>query len=122
MARSSQDPDAQEIDPVETLPWSCMHTSVRRMIERVPAPATNTLLLVDDNPRNLLALGALLEPSGHRLVTADGGRSAIDTFEREEPDLVLCDFAMPECDGIEVLRAIRAHPFHGDTPVVIVTA
>lgn len=81
-----------------------------------------TVLLVDDDPRNLLALGALLGPSGHRLLTADGGRSAIAAFERDAPDLVLCDFAMPECDGLEVLRAIRSHPQRGDTPVVIVTA
>ena len=86
------------------------------------ASAARTLLLVDDDPRNLIALGALLEPLGHRLVTAHGGRAAIDMFEREAPDLVLCDYAMPECDGIAVLHAIRAHARRGDTPVVIVTA
>ncbi|HET6582343.1 MAG TPA: hybrid sensor histidine kinase/response regulator [Nannocystaceae bacterium] len=84
--------------------------------------APQTLLLVDDHPRNLVALGALLEPFGHRLLTASGGRAAIETFEREEPDLVLCDFAMPECDGMAVLRAIRSHPQRAETPVVIVTA
>jgi len=88
----------------------------------VTTSITKTILLVDDDPRNLLALGALLEPTGHRLVTADGGRSGIAAFERERPDLVLCDFAMPECDGIEVLKAIRRDPLGAETPVVIVTA
>lgn len=88
----------------------------------MPTSTSKTLLLVDDDPRNLLALGALLERFDHRLVTANGGRAAIEAFEREAPDLVLCDYAMPDCDGLAVLRAIRAHSRRGDTPVVIVTA
>jgi signal transduction histidine kinase len=92
------------------------------MIEGVSSSTLKTLLLVDDDARNLLALSALLDPLGHRLVTAAGGRAAIDAFEREPPDVVLCDFAMPDCDGIAVLRAIRAHAQRGETPVVIVTA
>jgi two-component system sensor histidine kinase/response regulator len=88
----------------------------------VTTSLTKTILLVDDDPRNLIALGALLEPTGHRLVTASGGRSAIAAFGRERPDLVLCDFAMPECDGIDVLNAIRRDPIGAETPVVIVTA
>jgi signal transduction histidine kinase len=80
------------------------------------------LLLVDDDVRNLLALEALLEPSGHRLLRASDGTTALRMFDEFEPDLVLCDLAMPDMDGIEVLARIRAHPTRGQTPVVIVTA
>jgi len=86
-------------------------------------PATQkTLLLVDDDPRNLIVLAALLDRSGHRLVRAEGGAQAIAAFETEAPDLVLCDLAMPRVDGMDVLAAIRAHPTRADTPIILVTA
>jgi two-component system sensor histidine kinase/response regulator len=83
---------------------------------------TKCLLLVDDDARNLLALEALLTPTGHRIVRATDGETALRLFDEVEPDLVLCDLAMPGMDGIEVLARIRAHPTRSHTPVVIVTA
>jgi two-component system sensor histidine kinase/response regulator len=81
-----------------------------------------TLLLVDDDPRNLVVLSALLDRFSLELVLADSGTAAIERFEMEAPDLVLCDLAMPGVDGMEVLAAIRAHPTRGDTPIILVTA
>ncbi len=83
---------------------------------------TKCLLLVDDDARNLIALEALLQPTGHRIVRALDGETALRLFDEIEPDLVLCDLAMPGMDGIEVLARIRAHPTRSHTPVVIVTA
>lgn len=83
---------------------------------------TKCLLLVDDDARNLLALEALLAPMGHRIVRALDGATALRLFDDEEPDLVLCDLAMPGMDGIEVLARIRAHPTRSHTPVIIITA
>lgn len=80
------------------------------------------LLLVDDDARNLLALEAVLRPTGHRLVRATDGPTALRLFDELEPDLVLCDLAMPGMDGIEVLARIRAHPTRSHTPVILVTA
>jgi two-component system cell cycle response regulator len=80
------------------------------------------LLLVDDDARNLLALEAVLGPTGHRLECARDGEMALRLFEELEPDLVLCDLAMPGMDGIEVLARIRAHPTRSHTPVILVTA
>ncbi|HET6582444.1 MAG TPA: response regulator, partial [Nannocystaceae bacterium] len=80
------------------------------------------LLLVDDDPRNLLALAALLAPEGFRLVHAHDGRAAVAAFEEVRPDLVLCDLAMPGMDGIEVLQRIRAHQSAAHTPFILVTA
>ncbi len=80
------------------------------------------LLLVDDDPRNLTVLSALLDRFSLQLIHAQGGLEAIGRFEVDAPDLVLCDLAMPRVDGMDVLAAIRAHPTRGDTPVILVTA
>jgi len=80
------------------------------------------LLLVDDEPLNLLALEAFLEPLGHEITKASGGREALLAFDRVPPDLVMLDLMMPEFDGIDVLRSVRAHPTRGDTPVILLTA
>jgi signal transduction histidine kinase len=89
---------------------------------RVIRGIQKTLLLVDDDPRNLVVLRALLDRFGHRLLHADGGAQAIASFETEAPDLVLCDLAMPRVDGMAVLAAIRAHPTRADTPIILLTA
>jgi two-component system sensor histidine kinase/response regulator len=80
------------------------------------------ILLVDDEPRNLALLEALLKPLGHRLTRAADGRDAVALFERERPDLVLLDFVMPGFDGIDVLTHIRATEYGAHVPVVLVTA
>lgn len=80
------------------------------------------LLLVEDDPRNMLALEALLSPHGHRLLQAADGETALELFDREAPDIVLCDLRLPGSDGIEVLGRIRAHPLRSHTPVIMITA
>lgn len=80
------------------------------------------ILLVDDQPRNLLALAALLEPEGYELMQAPHGRAALDTFARVGADLVLLDLMMPDLDGVEVLQLLRATEAGAHVPVVLVTA
>jgi two-component system, sensor histidine kinase and response regulator len=80
------------------------------------------VLLVDDDPRNLLALEALLQPLGHRLVRAPDAIVAMQVFEELHPDLVITDLMMPRYDGVALLGMIRAHPNRNDTPVILVTA
>ncbi len=85
-------------------------------------PTVRRILLIDDQPRNLLALSALLEPLGHELLRATDGREALAIFERERPDLVLLDLVMPGFGGLDVLAGIRACPVGGEVPVVLLTA
>jgi signal transduction histidine kinase len=80
------------------------------------------LLLVDDDPRNLALLEGYLAPLGHHVERANGGREALELFERAEPDLVLLDVMMPDLDGIDVLTHIRARTGGSYVPVVLVTA
>lgn len=80
------------------------------------------LLLVDDEPMNLVALRACLEPLGHEVLTARNGHLAIRAFEEFAPDLIMLDLVMPGVGGLDVLKRIRSHPSRGDTPVILLTA
>lgn len=80
------------------------------------------ILLVDDHPRNLLALEAILLPHGYELLRAADGPSALEAVMRERPDLMLLDLMMPGMDGIEVLTRLRASDGGAHVPVVLVTA
>ncbi len=81
-----------------------------------------TVLAVDDQPANLRLLNAVLTPRGHRVLTATSGRDAFALLETENADLVLLDIVMPEMDGYEVCRRIRATPSTEFLPVVMITA
>jgi len=81
-----------------------------------------TLLLVDDTAENLYAIGSLLQPH-YRVRVANGGAVALEVLRQAPyPDLILLDIMMPEVDGYEVLRQIKASPVTADIPVIFVTA
>lgn len=80
------------------------------------------LLVVDDDENNRDVLSRRLVRAGHRVALASGGREALDRVEREDFDVVLLDVMMPEIDGLEVLRRIRARRDAAGLPVIMVTA
>jgi two-component system, NtrC family, sensor kinase len=81
-----------------------------------------TILIVDDAPQNLAVLGAILQPL-YRVRAASSGERALDAAVREpRPDLILLDIMMPQMDGFETLRRIRADELTRDIPVMFVTA
>ena len=80
------------------------------------------VLVVDDNPDNLILLQYLLEELGFQTCIADCGRAALAMVESQPPDLILLDLMMPDLSGIEVARSIRGNPFIRDIPIVLVTA
>ncbi len=82
-----------------------------------------TVLIVDDDTRNLFALSSILELHGVRVLHAENGREGIDTLvEHPETDLILMDVMMPEMDGYAATTAIRAMPEHAQLPIIAVTA
>ncbi|HZU19344.1 MAG TPA: response regulator, partial [Candidatus Dormibacteraeota bacterium] len=82
-----------------------------------------TVLVVDDDVRNVFALTAMLERHGLRVIPAEGGQQAVAALERSERiDLVLLDVMMPDVDGYETIRRIRGHPRFADLPIVALTA
>jgi DNA-binding NarL/FixJ family response regulator len=80
------------------------------------------ILVVDDTPRNIKVLDAMLTPRGYAVVTASSGAEALLKVATERPDLVLTDVVMPEMDGYELCRRLRADVATRLLPVVMVTA
>jgi signal transduction histidine kinase len=80
------------------------------------------ILLVDDNVENLVALQAILEHPGQRLVTATSGRDALRALLRQDFAVVLLDVNMPLVDGFETAALIRDRPRSRHTPIIFVTA
>jgi CheY-like chemotaxis protein len=81
-----------------------------------------TLLLAEDDVRNIFALTSVFEPLGVRLLVARNGREALGVLEGTAVDLVLMDIMMPEMDGIAAIQAIRDRPEWRDLPVIALTA
>jgi CheY-like chemotaxis protein len=82
-----------------------------------------TVLLVDDDPRNIFALSSALERRGMNVLTATTGREAIELIE-QTPSLaiVLMDIMMPEMDGYETIGTIRQNKAYRRLPIVALTA
>ncbi|MEU6341069.1 HAMP domain-containing protein [Streptomyces sp. NPDC046977] len=88
-----------------------------------PSLAGRTVLVVDDDARNMFAITGILELRGIRVLRADNGRSGIETLiAHPEVDLVLMDVMMPEMDGYAATAEIRAMPEYAGLPIIAVTA
>lgn len=81
-----------------------------------------TLLLVDDVPENLTALGALLSDEYSLKVTRSGEDALTAVHSGTAPDLILLDVAMPLMDGYETLRKLKQRPKSKDIPVIFLTS
>jgi CheY-like chemotaxis protein len=81
-----------------------------------------TVLIVDDDFRNVFALTALLERGNLNVVAAESGASALAILgERDDIDVILMDIMMPVMDGYETMTAIRAMPAWTQIPIIAVT-
>ncbi len=80
------------------------------------------MLLVDDRDENLLALEAVLEPTGCRLVKARSGDEALRALLRDDFAVILLDVQMPGLDGFETAELIRARERSRSVPIIFVTA
>ena len=82
----------------------------------------STILMIDDSPENLFALGELLRPE-YRLLAATSGKEGLRIAKNlPQPDLVLLDVMMPNMDGYAVLAELRADPATRNIPVIFLTA
>jgi len=81
-----------------------------------------TILVVEDDVRNIFALSSVFEPRGARIVIARNGREALAAVRTERPDLVLMDIMMPEMDGLTATRELRRDEAYRDLPVIALTA
>ncbi len=84
--------------------------------------STGRILVVDDVARNIRLLEALLTPEGYELISAGSGTEALERVADGSPDVVLLDIRMPDVDGYEVCRRIRADPERAFLPIIMVTS
>lgn len=85
-----------------------IHESIRR------------ILLADDDPNCLDAIDQILRRDGYQTFTIDNGRAAIEAINKNEIDLAILDFNMPDMDGLHVLHEIRR--MRRNFPVILMTA
>ena len=77
------------------------------------------ILVVDDEPSILATMSPLLRSRGYDVVTVMSGRAALESAERDKPDLIVLDLGLPDIEGAEVCRAIREQ---SSTPIIILSA
>lgn len=80
------------------------------------------ILAVDDDPDALFILDRLLCRQGYRVFTATGGRSALETLDREPVDVIVLDVMMPDLDGLQVAAAVRQNEATQGIPIILLTA
>lgn len=80
------------------------------------------ILIVEDNEENRDSLSRRLQRRGFTVVSAADGRAGLDAARTEKPDLVLMDMNMPELDGWEATRQLKASPETQSLPVIALTA
>ncbi len=80
-----------------------------------------TVLAIDDMPANLKLLGEILKPE-YRFLVATSGAQGLELASSKQPDLILLDVMMPEMDGYEVCRRLKANPLTQSIPVIFITA
>jgi hypothetical protein len=99
----------------------------RKMLEQLhdadAVIAGRNVLIVDDDVRNIFSLTSVLEDHGMNVRFAENGRDAIDSLKKDPNiDVILMDVMMPEMDGYETMRSIRAMPEFKSLPIIALTA
>jgi two-component system chemotaxis response regulator CheY len=80
------------------------------------------VLVVDDSRAIRRIVGGIMKDLGYEVTEACNGREALDMIEQSgPPDIVLVDWNMPEVDGLEFVKTVRANPQYGDLPLIMVT-
>lgn len=86
------------------------------------SPIAYKILVIDDHPETLSIIQRVLQQQGYRVLGARSGFRGLSLADSEDPDLILVDGMMPEIDGWEVCRRLRAEPKSADIPIIMFTA
>ena len=81
-----------------------------------------TALIIEDNEDNMRLITLLLEKSSYRTIQAVTGMQGYETALREKPDFIILDIQLPDIEGTEVLRKIRASEIGTSIPVIAMTS
>jgi len=80
------------------------------------------ILYIEDSPSNRLLVSRILSVEGCEVLEAEDGVRGLELAAEEHPDLILMDMNLPDVDGYELTRRVRANPDLADIPVVAMTA
>ena len=80
------------------------------------------IMVVDDTPANLKILQEVLQIKGYRVLALSDGKTALKVAARNPPDLILLDIIMPDMDGFEVCKSLKADAALRDIPVIFISA
>jgi two-component system response regulator VicR len=80
------------------------------------------ILCIEDDPEMINLISLILERKGFQVIGAVGGAKGLEAIRREKPDLILLDLMMPEVDGWEVYRRVKADDRLRNIAVIVVTA
>ncbi len=81
-----------------------------------------TILIVEDDPKNLILFRDLLQVNGYETIEANNGKQGVELARVQKPDLILMDMQMPEMDGLEATRIIKADATTSNIPVIAITS
>ena len=81
-----------------------------------------TILVVDDEPKNLKLARDLLEVSGYKVIEAENGKSGIEMAKVHKPDLILMDIMMPVMDGYTACHNLRGSEDTKNIPIIMLTS
>ncbi|MEM7179292.1 MAG: response regulator [Spirochaetota bacterium] len=95
---------------------------VAEVAEKVFAPNTKTVVIIDDEPMNLQVLKNQLGLQKYRVLATDNGQECLQLLETEKPDLLLVDLMMPRMNGYEVVEAVRKKYNPVQLPIIMLTA
>lgn len=116
------------------LPWSpdatteqskseSLSTAVEALQKTVPPSGDQAvILLAEDHESNIPVIRDYLQAYGYRIIVAQNGVDALEKAEEVFPSLILMDIQMPEMDGLEAIRLLRANPRFAITPIIALTA
>ena len=80
------------------------------------------ILVVEDNETNLYLIRFILEKNGYEVIEAREGAVGVELAVKEKPDLILMDIQLPDIDGLEATKRIRASEADGDIPIIALTS
>jgi len=83
---------------------------------------TKTILIVEDDQKNMTLFRDLLQVSGYKTVEATDGKQGVELAKSKKPDLILMDVQLPVMDGLEATRILKADTTTGNIPILALTA
>ena len=79
-------------------------------------------LVIEDNEDNMKLITFILEKNGYGTIRAENGKMGIELALKERPDFILLDIQLPDMNGLEVLKELRASEVNGEIPIIAITS